>query len=359
MKTLISILLTVFTVNSIFSQTEIFDWRKELPVYLMHGHNMYKTAYKISEPLAKLNYIGNIIQFIYKRDGINYNVFYDSTNSEKILYLIDNKHLKKQYDSLISSKVHFNSRVLGINTTLIRDMGNNIGNIVIELQTGHVKNTEGGKKVLDVQEVSKPCKIIKLSVTQDNFISSYREYLGDSLCIGISFGRNRLPYNIEQSCIINDSSRFLSVLYNTKNEQIENIHTYKSERSLQHTEYSFLSLEKEKRPESVLYYFDGIILYSIGYYRRRILSAETFGDANNKNISVTYFYRLNIFNNLHKIVYYDAKFKDRRIYSIQFRFGKQHTRTIYSKDPNNKIYKVIFYNRKHQIKRVKIYKNEI
>lgn len=359
MKTLISILLTIFTVNSIYSQPEIFDWRKELPVYLMHGHKMYKAAYKISEPMANLNDVGNIIQFINKRDSINYNVFYDSTNAKKILYLIDNKHIKKQYDSLISSKVHFNSRVLGINTTLIRDMGSNIGNIVIELQTGYVKNEEGGKKVLDVQEVSKPCKIVELILTQDNFISSYREYLGDSLCIGISFGRNRLPYHIEQSCIINDSSRFLSVLYNTKNEQIETIQTYKNESSLQRAEFSFLSLKKEKRPESVLYYYDGIILYSIGYYRRGVLSAETFGDANNKNISVTYFYRLNIFNNLNKIVYYDAKFKDRRIYSIQFRFGKQHTRTIYSKDPHNKIYKVIFYNRKHQIKRVKIYNNEI
>jgi len=358
MKTLISILLTVFTVNSVFSQPAIFDWQKELPVYLMSGHNMYKTAYKISNPLANLNDTTNIIQFINKRDSINYNVFYDSTNEEKILYFIDNKHLEKQYDTLITSKVHFNSIVLGISTKLIRDMGNNIGNIVIELQTGYVKNTKGGKKVLDVQEVSKPCKIIELILNHDNFISSYKEYLGDSLCIGISFGRNRLPYNIEQSCIINDSFRFLSVLYNTKNEQIEFIHTYKNQSRFQRAGYSFFSLDKEKKPESVLYYYNGIILYSIDYYRRGVISTETFGDAHNKNISVTYFYRLNIFNNLHQIVYYDAKYKDRRIYSIQFRLGKQHTRTIYSKDPNNKIHKVIYYDRKHQIKRVKIYKNE-
>jgi len=356
MKTLISILLTVFTFNSIVSQSVIFDWQKELPVYLMQGHNMYKAAYKISQPLINLNDTAGIIQFIKKRDSINYNVVYDFTNEKKILYFIDNKHLKKKYDSLITSNITFKARGLGINTELTRDMRNNFRNIIIELQTGYVKDTIGGKKVFDIQEVSKPCKIIELFLNQDNFISSYKEYLGDSICISISFGRNRLPYEIEQSCNINDSSRFLSVLYNTKHEQVEYIHTYKNQSRFQRAGYSFFSLHKEKRPQSVVYYSNGTILYSIDFYRKWIISTETFGDANNKNISVTYFYRLNIFNNLHQIVYYDDHFKDRRIYSIQFRFGKPVTRTIYSKDPNNKIYKVVYYDRKHQIKKIKNYK---
>jgi hypothetical protein len=340
---IIALLLTLSSITSLSSQSLDFNWRIELTQYLNHGHIMYEEARKISEPFVHLNDTHDIINYFKLRDNLDYNVYLDQNDSKIILYLVDNKNLVKRFDSL--KKINADYELVS------ESLMSSNKQIIKELCFGYIE--KGKKMVCDLKNRMISRKMLKIEFGDKGLIDYYEEYNNNLHYISFSIGAYQLPVEVMQTRVIHDSSYYLTVRYLPDGTQIRSIQTYETNNSIKRNGYSFENIYREKRPETISYYQNGVILYRLDYFRRWIKATEFFGDIENKNISILYFYNLNYINRLNSVVYYDSNYDDSRIYSIRFKRGKPHSRIIYLKDHSTLHQRELFFNRKHHITKIK------